>query len=232
MVMRTFQPTPHFDMDVNRAERGWQVRYLAPLLARADGLEWFLRQIKLPVPAAEASVEQVYQLCFPLRDLLARELEECRGIPACEAELIAYYENLFDRGIARYQERFHLPKVLLPRHRWRRSAAGHICHPGAPGGGGESVPGDLVPLLFRTESDVLILTRTHVVIVECKLETGLDAEQHERQQMVGHILAERFDREFHFGLVAREARVRPRLDVPFVRWEAIQHELARLSAGG
>lgn len=230
-MIATFQPTPEFTMDVNRAERSWQVRWLAPLLARADGLQWFLQRIGLTVSMAEAeaSVDDVYHLCFPLRDMLARELQHCRGTSALEDQLIAYYDQLVDDGLARYHERFGRAQTAVPRHAWRQSPGETISHPVAPRRGEAAAPAGLLPVLFRTESDVLILTPGHVVIVECKLETGLDAEQHERQQMVGHILAERFGRRFHFGLVTREERARPQIDVPFVRWQDIQQELHRLA---
>jgi len=77
--------------------------------------------------------------------------------------------------------------------------------------------------ILGTEADLLLLTRHHVVLVECKYLSDFSREQYERQQMMGKVLARRLSKMFHFGLVVegeRDPRV-AQIDAPYVLWSEI-----------
>ncbi|MBL7202064.1 MAG: hypothetical protein ISS56_18140 [Anaerolineae bacterium] len=224
---KTFEPVSTFAWKINRAERCVQVRLLVPLLARSQGRAWFLEQLRCPCTPDEARDAQVLHLCFPLRDIFTDDYCQCRGKSDLEDQFIAYYNRLFG-----------LPEDFGVSEIWRTAPGGEIRHPAAGGRSGwyddflrERIRDQKrytqtrnVRRMLGTEADCLLLTEHHVVLVECKYMGQVSAEQYERQQMMGPVLARRLDKDYHFGMVVETPRdVRyARIDAPYVLWSQIE----------
>lgn len=228
-----FRPVDTFSWEINRAERTQQIRLLAPLLERPWGRAWFLERLACPCTGQEAHAAQVFHLCFPLRDLFTADYRQCRGHPDLEDQFIAYYNRLFD-----LPEGFGIDEV------WRTAPGHEIRHPAAGGRAGwyaafldERIPDrDLrqrasnLGRVLRTEADLLLLTKHHVILVECKYLSALSREQYERQQLMGAALARRLGKAFHFGLVVQGERdpTAARIDAPYVLWfDILERMIAR-----
>jgi len=84
--------------------------------------------------------------------------------------------------------------------------------------------------ILGTEADVLLLTDSHVILVECKYKGTPSTEQYERQQMMGETLARRLGKEFYFGMVVEAVRDPHfvQIEVPYVRWPEIQSKVEAL----
>jgi hypothetical protein len=77
---------------------------------------------------------------------------------------------------------------------------------------------------------VLLITDSHVVLVECKYKGVPSTEQYERHQMMGETLARRLEKAFHFGMVVegeRDLRF-ARLEAPYVLWRDVQEKLKEM----
>jgi len=228
-----FRPVETFSWQINRAERTQQVRLLVPLLDRPEGRAWFLGRLRCPCTPEEALEAEVFHLCFPLRDIFTADYYQCRGKRPLEDQFIAYYNRLFG-----------LPEDFGIQEVWRTAPRGEIRHPGAGGRAGwyESflrarihdeglyARARRVGRMLRTEADVLLLTRRHITLVECKYLSELSMEQHKRQLMMGKTLARRLSKAFHFGLVVEDERDPrfARIDVPYMRWSEVQAKLEEM----
>jgi len=228
-----FEPVSTFSWDINRAERSLQVRWLAPLLDQPEGRAWFLDKLSCSSPSEQAQAAQVFHLCFPLRDVFTADYYQCRGTPHLEVQFIAYYNRLFG-----------LPEDFGVQEVWHTAPGGEIRHPAAGGRSGwyeeflqERIPDPNLYSLARnvrrmlgTEADALLLTESHVVLVECKYKSVPSTEQYERHQMMGQTLARRLDKGFHFGMVVEETRDPhfAQIDVPYVLWQEIEARLQAL----
>lgn len=226
-----FHPVAEFDFEVNRAERTQQARLLVPLLAEPKGRVWFLQQLNCPCIEDEASKAQPYHLAFPLRDLVSWDLHNSRGDPAREAAFIRYYNQLFG-----------LPDDYGADTIWRTQPGGTIRHPAARGRGGwhrRFLSGHLSPeevekliairQLLDTETDAVLISTNHVVVIECKYLGALRREQYERQMRMGPLLGKRLGRGFFFGLVVESPRdvEHAHIQEPYVTWDDIKCELSR-----
>jgi hypothetical protein len=233
MTRQIFQPVSEFNFDVNRSERSHQVRWLAPLLAQPDGRAWFLDRLACPCSPEEAQKASVFHLCFPLRDVFTADYYQCRGDTDLEDQFIAYYNCLFD-----------LPEGFGVQEVWHTAPNDEIRHPAAGGRAGwhedfleERISDDVlrscardVRRMLRTEADVLLLTDSYVILVECKYEGTPSTEQYERHQMMGQTLARRLEKAFYFGMVV-EGRRDPRfaqIEAPYVRWAELKERLAEM----
>jgi len=224
---KQFNPVTTFSWDINRAERCLQTRWLAPLLEQPLGRAWFLEQLSSPCTPQQARAAEAFHLCFPLRDVFTADYYQCRGTPHLEDQFIAYYNRLFG-----------LPKDFGVQELWRTAPNGEIRHPAAGGRSGwyeqflrERIPDPALYQLARdmrrtlgTEADALLLTSRHVVLIECKYQSGLSVEQYERQQKMGHTLAQRLEKEFYFGMVVKKERDsrHAHIQAPYVLWSAIE----------
>lgn len=231
--MEGFQPVETFSWKINRAERTQQVHLLAPLLDRPEGCAWFLEKLRCPCTAEEALQAEVFHLCFPLRDIFTADYYQCRGKRRLEDQFITYYNRLFG-----------LPEDFGVQEVWCTAPGGEIRHPAAGGRAGwydrflrARIPDETlytrardVRRMLGTEADVLLLTRRHVILVECKYLSELSTEQHERQLMMGKALGHRLDKAFHFGLVVEDERDPrfARIDAPYVRWSEVQAKLEEM----
>jgi hypothetical protein len=233
MSDRTFQPVSAFDFDINRSERSHQVRWLAPLPACPDGRAWFLEQLDCSCPPEEAQSAQVFHLCFPLRDIFTADYYQCRGNADLEAQFIAYYNRLFG-----------LPEEFGVEDVWLTAPNDEIRHPVAGGRAGwyeaflqeRIANGALyaqardVRRMLGTEADVLLLTDSTVILVECKYKGTTSTEQYERHQMMGEALTRRLGKNFYFGMVVaaeRDPRF-ARIDSPYVSWGEIHAKLEQM----
>jgi hypothetical protein len=223
----TFEPVTTFSWAVNRAERSLQARWLVPLLNCPEGRVWFLKQLACPCTDSEAKELQVFHLCFPLRDVFTADYYQCRGDPQRENQFIAYYNRLFD-----------LPDDFGINEIWRTAPGGEIRHPAAGGRAGwyddflrERVLDQAhytqtrnIRRMLGTEADVLVLTESYVVLVECKYKGEASIEQYDRQQMMGPTLARRLGSKFCYGMVVETPRdVRyARINPPYVLWSEIE----------
>lgn len=176
----------------------------------------------------------MFHLCFPLRDIFTEDYYQCRGKPDLAKQFIAYYNCLF--GLP---EDFGVHKV------WLTAPGGELRHPAAGGRSDwyedflrERIPDETryadarnVRRVLGTEADVLILTESHVILVECKFKGKPSTKQYKRQQMMGRTLASRLGKKFHFGMVVEEARDPRfvRLHVPYVLWSDIQTKLREIT---
>ena len=231
LAKEQFHPIPDFSFEVNRAERAQQVRLLVPLLAKPKGRVWFLRQLNCPCTEAEAHEAQPYHLAFPLRDLVSKDLHNCRDDAAREAAFIIYYNRLFG-----------LPDDYGANTIWRTRPGGTVRHPAARGRSGWHrrflseylPPGEVERLmgirqLLDTEADAMLLLPRHVVIVECKYKSSLRREQHDRQKRMGKLLGKRLNKQFLFGLVVESQQdlEHARIQEPHVTWKEIKQQLLR-----
>lgn len=233
MAQEQFQPLAEFGFDVNRSERSHQVRYLAPLLREPDGRLWLLEELDCPCSAEEARAVEVFHLCFPLRDIFTADYYQCRGNPELEVQFIAYYNRLFG-----------LPEDFGIQSLWRTAPNNAIRHPVAGGRAGwykaflrERVSNETLYAkardlcrMLRTEADVLLLTESTVVLVECKYKGMVSAEQYERHQMMGKTLARRLGKHFYFGMLvsgSRDPRF-ARMQIPYVQWSDVKKRLRDL----
>ena len=227
MISKRFQPASEFTFNINRSERTRQVRWLAPLLAEPRGRVWFLEELGCSCSAKEAQKATVFHLCFPLRDIFTADYYQCRGNADLEDQFIAYYNRLFD-----LPEGFGIDEV------WRTAPNNEIRHPAAGGRSGwyeaflqKRIPDEVlytqardVRRMLGTEADALLLSESHVILIECKYRSSPSTEQHERHQLMGKTLARRLEREFFFGMVVEDERdpVFARIDAPYVLWRTIQ----------
>jgi len=229
---QTFHPVSTFSWEINRAERALQVRLLVPLLDQPKGRKWFLERLQCPCTRDEARAAQVFHLCFPLRDIFTADYHQCRGDRHLEDQFIATYNRLFG-----------LPEDWGMQEIWRTAPGGEIRHPAAGGRAGwyddflrERILDQKhytqvrnVRRMLGTEADVFLLTTRHVILVECRYQGEVDAEQYERYQMMGPMLARRLGKESYFGMVVeaeRDTRF-ARIDVPYVLWHDIHAELSQ-----
>jgi hypothetical protein len=231
---KQFRPISTFSWEINRAERSHQVNWLAPLLDHPEGRVWFLEQLECPCTPEQARIADVFHLCFPLRDIFTEDYHRCRVKPDLERQFIAYYNRLFG-----------LPEDFGVQEVWLTAPGGGLRHPAAGGQAGwhenflrERVPDDdlctcarNVRRMLGTEADVLILTASHVTLVECKFKGKPSTGQYRRQQMMGKTLASRLGKEFYFGMVVEEARDPRfvRLHVPYALWSDIQIKLTEIT---
>lgn len=201
-----------------------------PLLDQPEGRVWFLERLGCPCIPDEAREAEVFHLCFPLRDIFTADYYQCRGTLHLEDQFIAYYNRLFG-----------LPEDFGVDEVWHTAPGGQIRHPAAGGRAGwyEAFLQERIPdpnlytqardarRMLGTEADVLLLTQSYVVLVECKYKGGLSTEQYERHQMMGETLARRLGKAFHFGMVVEDERDPrfARLDVPYMRWSAVRSRL-------
>jgi hypothetical protein len=233
MTHEPFRHVRDFTFEVNRAERTQQVRILVPLLNSPAGRAWFLDKLGCPCTEEVARKGRAFHLAFPLRDLFTADFYQCRDKPDLEAQLIAYYNALFD-----------LSPTYGAHTIWRRhpdDPLSPIRHPAAPGRSGwhraflaQYVPSDEVVRLMRirqllnTETDALLILERHVVIIECKYLGRLSEEQYRRQMEMGPVLAERLGKDFFFGLVVKDGRseYHAQVEEPYVTWGEVEDYLA------
>jgi hypothetical protein len=231
-----FQPVETFTWEANRSERSHQARWLVPLLAQPDGREWFCDQVECPCSSEVARAADVFHLCFPLRDVFTTDYYQCRGNPILEDQFIAYYNRLFA-----------LPEDFGVHEIWRTAPNNEIRHPAAGGRSGwfedflrERIADDAlykqardVRRMLGTEADVLLITSSHVLLVECKYLGALSSDQYRRQQMMGMTLANWLGKQFHFSIVVdneRDSRF-ARINLPYVLWTEIKAQLGNESDG-
>jgi len=236
MPMQEFQPVSDFSFQINRAERSHQVRWLAPLLDRPDGRAWFLARLQCACTPDEARAADVFHLCFPLRDIFTADYYQCRGNTDLEDQFIAYYNQLF--GLS---EDFGVQEV------WRTAPNSEIRHPAAGGRAGwheaflqERIPDEAlyarardVRRMLGTEADVLLLTNSYVILVECKYKGTPSIKQYERQEIMGKTLARRLEKAFHHGMVVADERDPhfAQIDAPYVRWTDIRSKMEEVQQG-
>jgi hypothetical protein len=84
--------------------------------------------------------------------------------------------------------------------------------------------------MLGTEADALLLSDSHVILIECKYRSSPSTEQHERHQLMGQTLARRLKKAFFFGMVVEDERdpVFARIDATYVLWQAIQSRVEAL----
>ena len=225
-----FQTISDFNFEINRAERSHQVRWLAPLLDLPGGRAWFLEQLECPCAPDEARAARVFHLCFPLRDIFTADYNQCRGKAHLEDQFVAYHNRLFG-----------LPADFGVQEIWRTAPNDQIRHPGAGGRAGwyedflrERIPDEAlcarardVRRMLHTEADVLLLTDSYVILVECKYKGAVSSGQYKRQQMMGETLAQRLEKAFCFGMVVEDKRDPrfARIDVAYVLWSDVRSQL-------
>lgn len=225
-----FEPTASFSWDINRAERSRQARWLVPLLNFPAGRQWFLERLQCPALVDAAAAAAVFHLCFPLRDIFTADYYQCRGRPHLEDQFIAYYNRLFG-----------LPEGFGVQEVWRTAPNEEIRHPAAGGRSGwydEFLRRRIadrtlyerardVRRMLGTEADVLLLTTSHVILVECKYLGQPSDEQYGRHLLMGQTLARRLNKTFHFGLVVEDDRDPrfARIAAPYARWSEIEARL-------
>lgn len=197
-----FNPVTSFTWDINRAERSRQVRWLAPLLDATEGRVWFLRKLECPCSDTEAAAAEVFHLCFPLRDLFTADYYQCRGHREREDAFIRYYNCLLGLPVD-----FGIEAV------WRTAPGGDIRHPAAPGRKGWNREFLIARLAderlcdaaiaarqaLDTEADVLILTESVALLVECKFQSNVKNEQYGRHMLMGNALASDWVSDFISG---------------------------------
>jgi hypothetical protein len=230
-----FQPVDTFSWEINRSERTRQARWLVPVLEEPDGRSWFLERLKCPCSREEALEADVFHYCFPLRDVLTADYWSCRGNPTLEQQFIVFYNRLFG-----------LPEDFGVDDVWRTAPGSQIRHPAAPGRAGwheaflqKHIPDSQLHgrarnarRMLGTEADILLITDSHVVLVECKFLSGFLTDEYERQLLMGETLARRLKKAFHYGLVAQK-RGDPRrvqIDAPCVLWSEIEAKLGDIRA--
>lgn len=230
-----FRPTSAFTWETNRSERSRQVRWLAPLLERPIGRRWFLKKLGCSCPNSEVQMAEPFHLCFPLRDIFTYAYYQCRGNSSLEDQFIAFYNDLFD-----------LPEDFGIKTIWKTAPGGEIRHPAAVGRAGwyeeflqkrihdrtlYKRARDLRRML-GTEADLLLLTKSYVVLVECKFKSSPSLEKYKRQLMMGSTLANRLDKSFHFGMVVEKERdsIFAKIQVPYVLWADLGAQLSQMKA--
>ena len=228
-----FEPVDTFSWEINRSERTRQARWLVPLLELPQGRAWFLERLECPCSPQEAAAAEVFHFCFPLRDVFTSDYYQCRRKRPLEDQFIPYSNRLFG-----------LPDDFGIEEVWHTGPDGAIRHPAAGGRAGwyedflrRKIPDEKLYALARnmrrmlgTEADVLLITDSHLAVVECKFLSSFLRDEHERQLMMGETLAERLGKEFHYGLVAekRGDPARVQIDAPCVLWSGIEAKLEEI----
>jgi hypothetical protein len=231
-----FRPISTFCWEVNRAERSHQVRWLVPLLDRPDGRAWFLERLQCPCTPDEARAADVFHLCFPLGDIFTADYYQCRGTLRLEDQFIAYYNHIF--GLS---EDFGIQEI------WHAAPDGEIRHPAARGRAGwyddflrERISDETlytrardVRRILGTEADVLLLTNSYVILVECKYKGTPSIKQYERQEIMGKTLARRLEKAFHHGMVVADERDPhfAQIKAPYVRWTDVRSKMEEVQQG-
>jgi len=220
-----FQPAHSFTWESSADGRGFQVHWLAPVLAAPQGRAWFLERLRCPCSMEAAYRGQVSHFCHPLPNLFQQDLLSCQGDQQQEDRLTSYYNDLFglpaDCGIERV---------------WRSPRKGRLRLPYQQGAAGWSdkllrkhIPVDRyrrrarrVGALMQAEVDVLLLTEYHVVLVTCLYAETLSEQDHALQRRLAGMLEHRLGRMFHLGAVVDHRDQLGILNLPYILWEDVQ----------
>lgn len=227
-----FQPIASYSWGITHSQRSWQVHWLAPLLERADGRAWLLRdKLRCPCTPDEAAQAEVFHFCRPLGELLDADLGRCQGETASQEGFIAYYNQLFG-----------LPEAFGLDGIWRSAPGGELRHPRDWGRAflrrhvadkALRKRASAVARLLETEVDLLLLTARHAVLVACCVGGGFSPKRYKRTLKMGELLARRLEKALHPGLVVDDDYEPPFewKGIPYVRGsEAVERVKMREGA--
>ena len=219
-----FQPVEAYSLEINRAKRSWQTRWLVPLLERPEGRAWFLDRLRCPCSPAEARAADVSHFCLPLRDLFEEDYLRCRGHQENEERFVAYFNDLFG-----------LPEDCGIMQVWRTARKGRMRLPVAAGKAGWSdklLSKQIAHTRFRrrarhartllqTECDVMLLMDDHVLLAMCVHRGSLPHKEYALYRRLAGSLELRLGKSFRLGAVVDEAKQLGALEVARVCWREI-----------
>jgi len=218
-----FEPLARYSWELNRSRRGWQVRWLVPLLERPEGRSWLLREkLRCPCAPEEAAQAEVFHFCRPLGDLFEADYEHCLGQTDSEDAFIAYYNRLFG-----------LPEDFGLNELWRNAPGGELRPPSSwdraflrrrVADKASRKRASAMARLLAAEVDLLLLTARHAVLIECCLLGGFSPRRYKRTLKMGELLARRLGKALHLGLVVDDGYEPPFewKGIPYVRGSEVE----------
>ena len=224
-------PISEYTWDLVRSARGWQSRYLVPLLEYPTDRAWFLSKLASPCSRDEGEQANVLHCTQPLRDLLYADGQRMRGMRSLEDDYIIYYNEILG-----------LPAKFGLEHIWRSGAEQRLRLPGESGRVGWSERYLKAHVsskrlfhkalrqveLVKLQVDLALITPRHIMLVQvCRPETKASLKEYELLRRYAATLERRLKRGCSVGFVIGRAELLPANDLVHLQWTDI---LARLHA--
>lgn len=222
-------PIAEYTWDLVRSARGWQSRYLVPLLEYPADCAWFLHKLASPCSREEGEQANVLHYTQPLRDLLYADGQRVRGMRALEDDFISYYNDLLG-----------LPAKFGLEHIWRSGAEQRLRLPSESGRVGWSERYLKAHVsskrllrkalrqveLVKLQVDLALITPRHIMLVQvCRPEAKASLKEYELLRCYAATLERRLKRGCSIGFVIDRAELLPANDLVHLQWADI---LARL----
>ena len=229
--VESFSPLTVYNWDLVRSTRGWQSRYLGPLLEYPADRAWFLHKLASPCSREEGEQADVLHYAQPLRDLLYADGQRVHGMRALEDDYISYYNDLLG-----------LPAKFGLEHIWRSGTEQRLRLPTESGRAGwsdrylkthVSSKRQLRKALRQAELvklqvDLALITPRHIMLVQvCRPEAKASLKEYELLRRYAATLERRLKRGCSVGFVIDRAELLPANDLVHLQWADI---LTRLNA--